>query len=73
MIISKERIIISKNRVNYLTFKEGDLKLTIGLNKNNINKNGINKAVKINKATNTYNFKKLRRFIWQNFIKSIFK
>ena len=63
MIISKERIIISKNIVNYLTFKEGDLKLTVGLNKNDVDKNGINKALKITKATNTYNFKKLRRFI----------
>lgn len=46
IIISKERIISAKNRVNYLTLKEGDLKLTVELNKDNINKNRISKAVK---------------------------
>ena len=46
IIISKERIISAKNRVNYLTLKEGDLKLTVELKNDNLNKKEINKAVK---------------------------
>ena len=46
IIISKERIMSAKNRVNYLTLKEGDLKLTVELNNDNLDKKGINKAVK---------------------------
>jgi len=46
IIISKGRIISAKDHINYITLKEGELKLTMELNNNSLNKNDINKAVK---------------------------
>ena len=45
IIISKDRIQSAKNKVNFITLKEGDLKYTVQLNNDYLNKNGINNAV----------------------------
>ena len=57
IIISKERVESAKNRVNFLTLKEGELKLTVQLNNDSLNKNSINKAVKSIKQTILINSK----------------
>ena len=46
IIISKDRIESAKNRVNFMTLKEGELELTVRLGDDSLNKNEINKAVK---------------------------
>ena len=46
IIISKDRIESAKNRVNFMTLKEGELELTVRLGDDSLNKNDINKAVK---------------------------
>ena len=45
IIISKDRIQSAKNKVNFITLKEGDLKYTVQLKNDYLNKNGINNAV----------------------------
>ena len=35
--------LMAKNKINYLTLKEGDIKYTIKLNNDSVNKKGINK------------------------------
>ena len=45
IIISKDRIQSAKNKVNFITLKEGDLQYTLQLNNENLNKNGINNAI----------------------------
>jgi hypothetical protein len=57
IIISKERVESAKNKVNFLTLKEGELKLTVQLNNDSLNKNSINKAVKSIKQTMLINSK----------------
>ena len=57
IIISKGRIISAKNHINYITLKEGELKLTMELNNNSLNKNDINKAVKNIRSQNIKNSK----------------
>ena len=57
VIISKNRIESAKNRVNLLTLKEGELKLTVQLNNDSLNKNSINNAVKSIKKTLLINSK----------------
>ena len=46
IIISKARKLSAKERVNFITLKEGDLKLTLKLDNANLNKKQINNAVK---------------------------
>ena len=57
IIISKGRIISAKDHINYITLKEGELKLTMELNNNSLNKNDINKAVKNIRSQNIKNSK----------------
>jgi hypothetical protein len=57
IIISKERVESAKNKVNFLTLKEGELKLTVQLNNDSLNENSINKAVKSIKQTMLINSK----------------
>ena len=57
IIISKGRIISAKDHINYITLKEGELKLTMQLNNNSLNKNDINKAVKNIRSQNLKNSK----------------
>ena len=45
IIISKDRIQSAKNKVTFITLKEGDLKYTVQLKNDYLNKNGINNAV----------------------------
>ena len=46
IIISKERKLSAKERVNFITLKEGDLKLTLKLDNAYLNKKQINSAIK---------------------------
>ena len=46
IIISKDRKLSAKERVNFITLKEGNLKLTLKLDNDNLNKKQINNAVK---------------------------
>ena len=45
IIISKDRIQSAKNKVNFITLKDGDIQYTVQLSNDNLNKNGINNAV----------------------------
>lgn len=46
IIISKNRVESAKDRVNLVTLKEGDLELTVKLENDSLDKNGIKEAVK---------------------------
>ena len=45
VIVSKNRIESAKDRVNYITLKEGDLKITMQMTNDNINKQNINNEI----------------------------
>ena len=82
IIISKDRIQSAKNKINYLTLKEGDIKYTIKLNNDSVNKKGINKAVYTMKQqilnnsrsyAALYDKQKLKKNLKKNILKSPYK
>ena len=57
IIVSKGRLVSAKENINYITLQEGELKLTMQVSNNSLNKKEINKAVKNIRSQNFRNSK----------------